>query len=388
MKPFLIVVAVGALLVVPAQPRASSSATGLAAPQAGRAQAPPPGWSEMSRKALGLTLEGKDLEVLAMYEKWVAKHPDFGDGHLRLGAAHEAVARALFSRAPDAQTKRVKHLEAAVFHTRRALELGGPDSSSFLGMRGLIDLHGVGGLNRPAEYERLVRASIKLYPAEPLAHAYLLEVLATKGEPIETAARAARSAIPKGPAGRVALAGALVAYVRDFGRLTPALAPTLLPEASRLIDEALTLEPGNAGALAVLGDIEALQKSSSNLPLADDVGVTGGMRAIVSAQATYAAVCGHGHYAPTLADLARPEPGQKRGFLAADLAPARGAKAVEKYHYRIEMTTVLSPRSAASCNGVPAGGLAATFSVVARPLEGFRGRGFRIDEDGKLTDIK
>lgn len=220
----------------------------------------------MSSKALDLTLEGKDVEVLAMYEAWVAKHPHFGDGHFRLGAAHESVARALSSsRAPDAQTARVKHLEAAVLHMRRAIELGGPDSSSFLGMRGLIDLHGVGGLNRPAEYERLVRASITRYPAEPLAHAYLLEILATKGEPIEPAARAARAAMPKGPDARIALANALVAYVRDFGRLTPAVAPTLLPEASRLIDEALTLKPGNAEALAVRDDIQALQKNYSHL---------------------------------------------------------------------------------------------------------------------------
>ena len=49
------------------------------------------------------------------------------------------------------------------------------------------------------------------------------------------------------------------------------------------------------------------------------------------------------------------------------------------------MATV-SPRSPAGCNGVPAGGLAATFSVVARPLDGFQGRVFRIAADGTLTD--
>lgn len=387
MKPFLIVVAVASLLFLAVQPRTASKGAAVAA-QGGRPQTPP-GWSQMSSKALDLSLEGKDLEVLAMYETWVAKHPDFGDGHFRLGAAHESVARALStSRAPDAQTARAKHLEAAVMHIGRALQLGGPDSSSFVGMRGLIDLHGIGGLNRPAEYERLVRASITRYPAEPLAHAYLLEILATKGEPIAPAARAARAAMPRGADGRVALAGALVAYVKDYGRLTPAVAPTLLPEASRLIEEALTLKPGHAEALAVRSDIEALQENSSRLPLADEAGLRGAMRAIVSAQATYAAVCGHGLSAPTLADLARPEPGKKLGFLAADLAPATGGASIEKYHYRIEMTAVASPRSAASCNGVAAGRLAETFAVVARPLEGFRGRGFRIDADGKLTEIK
>ena len=112
------------------------------------------------------------------------------------------------------------------------------------------------------------------------------------------------------------------------------------------------------------------------------------MSAIVVAQATYAGSCGHGHYAPTLAALARPEPGKTLGFLTGDLVPAGGATVLEKYRYRIEMVSVPSPRSAASCNGVPAGGSAETFSVVARPLDGFQGRAFRMGSDGTLTEIK
>jgi hypothetical protein len=112
------------------------------------------------------------------------------------------------------------------------------------------------------------------------------------------------------------------------------------------------------------------------------------MRAIVSAQTAYAAVCGHGYYAPTLAILAKPEPGKALGFIDADFVPASGTTVLEKYRYRIVMTAMPSPKSAASCNGVPAGGSAETFSVVARPVDGFHGRAFRIDRDGKLTDIK
>jgi hypothetical protein len=388
MKPFFIVVAVASLLVLAAQ-RVESSGAGPAAPQAGRPPTEPPGWSETKRKALDLTLEGKDLAVLAIYEQWVAKHPNFADGHFMLGAAHESVARALLtSRAADAQSTRTKHFEAAAVHMRRGLELAGRDAS-FDMMRALIDLHGVIGINRPAEYERLVREGITRFPAEPLAHAYLLALLATKGEPIETAARAARAAIPKGPDARVDLAGALVAEVGNLGRLTHPLAPTLLPEASRLVDEALKMKPNDAAALRVRGDIQAMQAAaSSQLPPADEVGATGGLRAIVVAQAAYATVCGHGYYAPTLAILARPEPGKTLGFLASDLVPASGATVLEKYRYRIEMTAVPSPRSAASCHGVPAGGSAETFSVVARPLKGFHGRALRIDADGKLTEIK
>ena len=47
-----------------------------------------------------------------------------------------------------------------------------------------------------AIYEKFVTAyAIKQYPAEPHAHAYLIELYAQKGEPIDAAARAARAAI-------------------------------------------------------------------------------------------------------------------------------------------------------------------------------------------------
>ena len=389
MKPLCVVLAVASLLVLPARTHADSSVAGAAAPQAGRPRTSPPGWSATMSKAFDLLVEGKELAALAVYEQWVARHPDFWEGHLVLGGAHESVARAMFtSRAPDAQAIRTKHFEAAAVHMRRGLELAGSEAS-FMDMRSLIELYGVIGLNRPAEHERLVREGVARYPAEPLAHAYLLEVLATKGEPIEAAARAARAAIPKGPGARVALADALVTNVASpLGRLTPALAPALLPEASRLIDEALTLKPGDAEALRVRRHIESVRTMPPGRPSADEAGVQGAVRGIASAQFAYAAVCGHGHYAPTLAALARPEPGKKVGFLAEHLVPAAGATVIERYRYRIEMVAVPSPRSAASCNGVAAGGSAATFSVVARPLEGFHGRAFRMDSDGELTDIK
>lgn len=376
-------IAVATLAVLTAQPDAASAAA--APPQAGRAQTPPPGWRETTSKTLDLSIAGRDQEVLAIYEAWVAKHPGFSEGHFMLGGAHESIARGLFSsRAPDARATRTKHLEAAAVHMRRGLELAGPDAS-FLMVRSLIDLHGAIGLDRPAEYERLVRDGVARYPAEPLAHAYFLALLASKGEPIEAAARAARAGIPSGPGARVRLAGSLVAQVGGVGRLTPALGPALLPEASRLIDEALALKPGDAGALRVRGDIQAAQARVPGRPEADEVGVRGVLRAIVSAQAAYVSGCGRGHYAPTLAVLARPEPGRKASYLA-DLVPAAGATFVEKHHYRIEMMATPSPTSTASCHGVPAGGSADTFSVVARPLAGFQGRTFRIAADGTLTD--
>src|SRR5687768_810730 len=102
---------------------AVTSSLSLAAMQTSRTETLPPGWSAANSKALDLLLEGKDLEVVSLYEQWVARHPNFAEAYMRLGAAHESVARAAFARrVPDASTTRKKHLDAAVLNMRRARE--------------------------------------------------------------------------------------------------------------------------------------------------------------------------------------------------------------------------------------------------------------------------
>jgi hypothetical protein len=271
-------------------------------------ESPPPGWSAAMKKALDLMVDGKDLEAVAIYEQFVASHANFAEGHFMLGATHESVARAAVARrAPDALTTRKKHLEAAVLHMRRARELAGR-RAPFDWVRGLIDIHGVRGLNQPAEYERLVREAAALYPAEPLAQEYLRALVAGQGEP-------------------------------------------------------------------------------TGAPAPEDAGVTATLRAIAVGQMTYSAVCGNGYYAPTLAALARPEPGKQLGFIPGDLVPSK-ATDLEKYRYRFVMTAPPAPGSSASCNGVPAGGSARTFSITARPVAGSQGKSYRIDAEGVLTEIK
>jgi hypothetical protein len=52
------------------------------------------------------------------------------------------------------------------------------------------------------------------------------------------------------------------------------------------------------------------------------------------------------------------------------------------------MTAKPSAKSPASCNGVPAGGSAERFLITARPMQGYAGKSFQIDDAGKLTEIK
>ena len=252
------------LVCVAARPRADAG--GVPAVMQTGAMETPPGWREAKSQALDLTLAGRELEVVALYEKWVAQHPNFAEAHFMLGAAHESVARATIrSRAPDALTTRAKHFDAAILHMRRAFELAGR-RAPFDWMRGFIDIHGLVGVDRPAEYERLVREAVTRYPAEPHAHAYLLELLAQQGHAIDAAAAAARAAIPKTADARVALAGSLASFAETFGRLVPAPGlKALVAEASSLVDEALKLKPNDASALRTRARIEQLRKAAERV---------------------------------------------------------------------------------------------------------------------------
>jgi tetratricopeptide (TPR) repeat protein len=217
----------------------------------GRVERPatPPGWSEVMSKSLDLTLAGKHTELIAIFEQWVAKYPNFVDARMMLGGAHENLGRDMLrSGVPDARAKSVRHFEAAVAHFRRALELPGAD---FDAMRVLIDVHGIVGLHRPDEYERLVHEGLKRYPAEPGAHAYLIALLAGKQAPLDGAVRAALAAVPKSAEARATIAGTLY----HFAPYDRSNAEAILRVALQFADEALKVDPRDKYALRVKAQI-------------------------------------------------------------------------------------------------------------------------------------
>lgn len=130
-----------------------------------------------------------------------------------------------------------------------------------------------------------------------------------------------------------------------------------------------------------------LPKGFTILTGIDESGIQSVLRAIASAQLTYAAVCGDFFYAPTLAALAKPQPGQSDGFILNDMVPKAGAAWLEKYNYRVAMAATPSPKSARSCNGVPAGQSAQTWSATARRLPKFAGKSYKIDAEGRLSEM-
>jgi hypothetical protein len=216
-----------------------------AAGQAGAAQrgesratprTPPSGWREATRSTLDMTLAGKHDEVIAVYEKWVARYPNFGEAHTMLCGAYEAKARELLAkRAPDAGFLALNLLEKAAVHARRAFELGEDPRTA---IRGLIDIYGPLSLNRSDEQERVIREAVKRYPAEPLAHGEFISLLINKGDAIDAALSAARSAIPSAADARLEYAELLLQQAQ---RAREPYRAKLLAEVERLTAEAKKL---------------------------------------------------------------------------------------------------------------------------------------------------
>jgi hypothetical protein len=115
----------------------------------------------------------------------------------------------------------------------------------------------------------------------------------------------------------------------------------------------------------------------------DEFSAIGNLRAIIIAEMAYVGSCGHGGYAITLEDLARPQRGGQ-GFIGPDLAT--NGVTVNGY----TMTLVKDARkgvsdvstAAATCNG-SAGNPASSFFASAEPVQPSTGdRFFAADERG------
>ena len=106
------------------------------------------------------------------------------------------------------------------------------------------------------------------------------------------------------------------------------------------------------------------------------------LRAVNQAQVAYAASCGLGFYAPTLATLGTAPittPGD--GYISNDLSTDPSSKS----SYVITLTAgAVAPGALASCNGVPAGTLVWTWFASADPLPGGGARFFGVNQGGTV----
>ena len=103
-------------------------------------------------------------------------------------------------------------------------------------------------------------------------------------------------------------------------------------------------------------------------------GAIGYLRAIHSAQQTFAFVCGAGLCAASLDDLQVPTPGTSTGFIAPHVA-------TESMGYTFALDAVGPSRTEASCNGAL---LASSYFAHAEPLRNQQAPSFAIDATGSV----
>jgi type II secretory pathway pseudopilin PulG len=109
----------------------------------------------------------------------------------------------------------------------------------------------------------------------------------------------------------------------------------------------------------------------------------GSMRAINSAELTFALTCGSGFYAPNLTTLGRPPVGSNEPYINGGLGES---DQVTKSGYLVQVIGAPYGGAPISCNGLPAGEGAQGFKAIADPLEPGNTRFFATNSNATIYE--
>ena len=109
----------------------------------------------------------------------------------------------------------------------------------------------------------------------------------------------------------------------------------------------------------------------------------GSLRAVNSAQLTFALTCGAGFYAPNLTTLGQPPAGSNEAFISPNLATS---DSVVRSGYTIQVLGTAYQGAPVSCNGLSAGESAQAFKAAADPTEVENRRYFATNSNGQLYE--
>ena len=109
----------------------------------------------------------------------------------------------------------------------------------------------------------------------------------------------------------------------------------------------------------------------------------GSMRAISSAQLTFALTCGGGFYAPNLTTLGTAPPSSREGFIAPSLG---GANTVSRSGYMVQVEGTAFTGAPSSCNGLAAGEAAQGYKAGADPIGPGNARYFATNANGQIFE--
>jgi type II secretory pathway pseudopilin PulG len=109
----------------------------------------------------------------------------------------------------------------------------------------------------------------------------------------------------------------------------------------------------------------------------------GSMRAVNSAQLTYALTCGNGFYAPDLTTLGTAPAGSREPYISPDLG---SANIVNKSGYTIQVSATAYAGAPGSCNGLGPGLAGQSFKAAADPSDPLNLRFFATNANGLIYE--
>lgn len=136
------------------------------------------------------------------------------------------------------------------------------------------------------------------------------------------------------------------------------------------------------GIVGVLASI-ALPRLTLAKSTAGTASAIGSMRAITSAQLTFALTCGAGFYAPSLTVLGTAPPGSNDPFIGQGLGVAA---AVTKAGYIVQIEASPYGGAPASCNGLAAGDAGQGYKAGADPVEPANPRHFATNANNVIFE--
>jgi len=119
------------------------------------------------------------------------------------------------------------------------------------------------------------------------------------------------------------------------------------------------------GIIGLLSGI-ALPRLMSARGSAQSASAISTLRAVGSAEVTFAITCGNGFYAPSLTALGKVPPGANEGFVKGDLAIS---DVVVRSNYRFEVFATPFAGAPDTCNGLGVGVTGLAFKVAGDPLD-------------------
>lgn len=136
------------------------------------------------------------------------------------------------------------------------------------------------------------------------------------------------------------------------------------------------------GILGILSSI-ALPRMLMARQAAGAASAIGSMRAISSAQLTFALTCGGGFYAPNLTTLGTPPPSSDTPYISPTLGRD---DIIVQSGYTIQMEATAFAPAPPSCNGLAAGEAGQGFKAGADPLEAVNKRYFGVNSNGQIWE--